>query len=120
MKAADLAAIQAAHMSEDDFLGHVLALTAGLRLLAHHCRPARLADGTWRTPIQGDAGFVDLVVAGPRGVLFRELKSEKGALSRVQTTWIDTLAAAGADVGTWRPHDLLDGTVLAELRGLTG
>jgi len=71
-----------------------------------HFRPAKTEKG-WRTPVAADGkGFPDLVLAHPqRGVLFRELKSEKGKVSPEQQVWIDTLTAGGADAGFWRPRD---------------
>jgi hypothetical protein len=66
------------------------------------------------------SGFPDLVCVGPRGVLYRELKTAKGQLSLAQRTWLAALSAAGADVDVWRPDALLDGTVARELAALSG
>lgn len=56
--------------------------------MVHHSRAVQQADGRWLTAIQGDAGFVDLVLAhSQRGVLFLELKSEAGRLSPGQKAW---------------------------------
>ena len=49
-------------MSESALLDAVLALAKLRGWRAHHCRAALTAKG-WRTPVQGDAGFVDLVLA---------------------------------------------------------
>lgn len=53
-------------------------------------------------------GWPDLVLVHPRrGVCFiRELKSDRGRLTPEQKQWIAALAAAGLDVGVWRPRDL--------------
>lgn len=110
---------QAKSMSEDDLLGHVLTIAAGLQLLVHHCRPARQKDGTWRTPIQGDAGFPDLVIVGTRGTAYRELKRQDGRPTAPQRRWLAYLTASGQNARTWRPADLVDGTILAELKELT-
>lgn len=93
-----------------------LARLHGLRI--HHCRPARTANG-WATPISGNKGFPDLVIVGPAGVLFRELKAANGKLSPEQTTWLDMLDLAGADAGVWRPVDWPD-RITVELRTVTG
>jgi hypothetical protein len=50
-------------------------------------------------------GWPDLILIGHRRVLFRELKTDRGKVSRFQQEWIDKLSAAGADVAVWRPSD---------------
>jgi len=45
-----------------------------LGYLVHHTRPAYRQSGRISTPIQGDAGFPDLVIAGHGRVWFVELK----------------------------------------------
>lgn len=65
----------------------------------HAERAARRADGEWRTAIQGNVGFPDLVlVKGPR-LLFVELKRKPNFLTEDQSIWGHRLSAAGAD---WR------------------
>lgn len=66
-------------------------------------------------------GFPDLVLVNPRTgrVLYRELKTNKGRVSPAQQDWLDGLAAAGQDVGVWRPNDLDTGLIVAQLRGQT-
>jgi hypothetical protein len=54
---------------------------------------------------RSEPGFPDLTVVGAHGVLFRELKSERGRVTADQRRWLDALAAAGADVVVWRPCD---------------
>jgi hypothetical protein len=62
-------------------------------------RPARTRHG-WRTPLQGDAGFVDMVLAHPyRGVIFAELKRKPNRLTVEQAAWGLVLRHAGHD---WR------------------
>ena len=70
----------------------------------HHDRPARTDKG-WRTAIQGDKGFPDLVLARKGRVIFAELKSETGKTTHQQNAW---LAHLGHDVEVylWRPRDL--------------
>lgn len=107
-------------MTEDDLKEAVVA-AAGLHgWLVHHCRPARVHRGdadAWATPVEGNVGFVDLVLAHPsRGVLFRELKSERGTLDDAQRLWLATLSNGGANVGIWRPRDWVGGAIDLELR----
>ena len=74
-----------------------------------HWRPAMTSRG-WRTPCSGPiaAGFVDLVLVRPApraGLLFVELKSDKGALRPEQRSVHDVLRSAGLTVHVWRPRD---------------
>lgn len=106
-------------MTEIQLQQHVLAAAARLGLRTAHFRPARTANGGWRTPVQGDGkGFPDLVITGPAGVLFAELKSQTGRLSVDQQQWRDHLAAAGAWWRLWRPLDWLEDRILPDLRAL--
>lgn len=74
----------------------------------HHTRTVQIRPGVWATPLQGDAGFPDLVLAHPdRGVIFAELKSARGRLSPEQDRWIRTLVACGAEAHVWRPTDMV-------------
>lgn len=70
--------------------------------------------GQWRTPVAADGkGFPDLVAvreelaAGKRRprVLFIELKTDKGRLSKEQKEWHEELIGAGAEAYVWRPRD---------------
>jgi hypothetical protein len=107
-------------MGEQDLQGAVIDLCRLLHLRVAHFRPAR-TDQRWRTPVQADgAGFPDLVIAGPGGVAFRELKSDRGRLSADQKLWQGALLDAGADHWVWRPTDWVDGLVNEELRMLAG
>lgn len=100
--------------SEDDLLGAIIDLARYGGWMIHHGRPARTNSG-WRTPIQGDIGFPDLVLAHPRhGIVFAELKSRTGRLTTAQWAWADILDAAARLAGdavhvyTWRPADWPD------------
>jgi hypothetical protein len=105
-------------MSEDDLLRTVLDMAQRLGVRAAHFRPAKTDKG-WRTPVQGDGkGFPDVVLAGAGGLLFRELKSDRGALSPEQRAWLSTLLGADADADVWRPTDLTGGRIEAEIRAL--
>lgn len=96
--------------SEAEFQRAVIELAQMTSWLCAHFRPARTADGGWRTAVAADgAGFPDLLlVHRQRGTLFRELKSESGTLTPEQKLWLDTLTDAGADAAVWRPSDWPD------------
>lgn len=51
------------------------------------------------------SGFPDLVLVRER-VIFLELKTERGKLSRSQKEWLSALLAAGAEAYVFRPRDL--------------
>lgn len=78
----------------------------------HHTRAVQIRPGRWATPLQGVAGFPDLVLAkaptarSRGGVIFAELKTATGRLSDTQTEWISRLDAGGAEVYVWRPRDI--------------
>lgn len=91
-------------MSEDDLKGSVIELAHDLGWMVVHQRPARTAKG-WRTAIEGDAGFLDLVLARRGVVLFRELKSMTGRLSVKQKAWMHAL---GESAAVWTPADWPD------------
>ena len=55
----------------------------------------------------GHSGFPDLVLAHEhKGLIFAELKTDKGRLDPAQITWLRTLDAAGAEAYCWRPSDM--------------
>lgn len=107
----------APQMSEEDLLRACVDLAQLFGILVHHSRPAWTGKG-WRTAIVGHKGLPDLIVAGRRGVLYRELKSTRGRLTAEQITWGDRLTLAGSDFAVWRPHDWPDRirTELEEIR----
>lgn len=110
-------------MSEDDLLRCVLDLAKLLGLRTAHFRPAKTARGNWVTPVQGDGkGFPDLVIVGPRGVLFRELKSDKGQLTPEQVDWRNDLWLAKADWNIWTPRHwgTTGGHIKREMEALRG
>jgi len=98
----------------------VLDLCALLHLTVAHFRPARMADGRWRTPVEGDGeGFLDLVIVGT-GVLWRELKTFGKKPTPAQLKWIARLKEAGQDVDVWTGEDLQSGRIERELKAIAG
>lgn len=79
-------------MSEADWQRRVTDYCTVLRLLWYHVPDSRRTN----------PGFPDLVIAGPGGVLFVELKTERGKVSAHQQTWIDTLEPH-VQTRVWRP-----------------
>jgi hypothetical protein len=96
-------------VTEAELEYEVLALIAPLRP-----RFDVLAIPDSRRLVHGK-GFTDLLIVGPRAILFRELKTEDGDLSRDQQRWRYRLQAAGANWSVWRPAQLRAGRIQAEL-----
>lgn len=105
---AALAASMTEDRGSDSLDAHVRRLIRDLGLAAYHTRDSR---GSAR-------GYPDWTITGSR-VLFRELKTQRGKVTAEQQQWLDALTAAGADAGVWRPADLLDGTIAAELAAIS-
>lgn len=103
-------AVIAKAMSERELDEGIRAIAEDLGLLRYH---------TWMAK-NSPRGFPDLVLAGPAGHIFRELKTETGKLTTAQQEWIGRLTAGGADAGVWRPSDLLSGKVARELAAIAG
>ena len=110
--------VVAAAMSEAELQTNILDMCRVYGLLVHHCRPARTKDGRWSTPIQGNPGFPDLVISGPGGVLFRELKAAGRKPTPDQLLWLDTLQTAGVDASVWFTADWFSGQIRAELEAI--
>ena len=68
--------------------------------------------------VRGHRGLPDLLLAGPGGIAFAEIKTGSGALEPGQIAWRDTLLASGAAWHLWWPAALYDGSVDRELRRL--
>jgi hypothetical protein len=94
------------HETEASLQNNVIQLAKLNGWMVHAERPAWSNDG-YCTPIQGDAGWLDLVLAHEaRGiVMVWELKSETGRVSPEQKIWIRTLKACKMDVRVYYPHD---------------
>lgn len=96
-------------MTESEFQDNVVDLAHIHGWRVFHARNAKVGD-KHMTPIQYDGkGFPDLVLAHPdKGVIYAELKSTKGRLSKAQNEWLDVLEEATdeAQVFVWRPEDI--------------
>lgn len=95
--------------AEREFCQLIAAAAMGMGLLVHWCPDSRRCVGR--------RGFPDLVIAGPRGLLFREVKMEDGDTSPDQDLWAWTL---GRWWGIWRPSDWDSGTIGKQLLELAG
>lgn len=93
-------------MTEKQLLAAVVELAGYFGIFVYHIYDSR----------RSDPGFPDLVLAGTRGVLFAELKTDTGRMSREQAGWRWRLTAAGASWCLWRPRHLQDGTITRELK----
>jgi hypothetical protein len=92
----------------DSLQARVCGMADDLGLYWHH----------QRNSIGSKPGWPDLVILGPCGGLFRELKSETGKLTIAQCMIGANLTRAGFDWSTWRPADLLNGTIARQLAAI--
>ncbi len=93
-------------MMEREVVDSLLDAAKELGWLAHHDRPA-LTERGWRTAIQGDKGFPDLLLTKDGRSAVWEVKSDVGKVSPAQQQWLDELAKVpGVDVRVVRPADL--------------
>lgn len=88
-------------ISEAAFQQSVIDLAKLYGWRVAHFRPCHTNRG-WRTPMQGDIGFPDLVLARDGEVIFAELKSENGKMTPDQKTWAEHLPGCYV----WRPSDM--------------
>lgn len=94
-------------VSEKQLQAAIIELAKWEGWMVFHAMPVQNSSGRWRTAVQGDIGFPDLVLAHKeRGVMFVELKTSVGRISEYQQLWIDTLKQGGAEVYVWRPRDI--------------
>ena len=93
-------------MTEREFQRAVVELARLMGWRVHHTRPALTRAGEWRTPIQGDAGFPDLVLCRPPRLILAELKRNGARPTPQQQAWLDALAScAGVECYLWTPAD---------------
>lgn len=105
-------------MREDQLQRAVMDLAQLHGLYVHHCRAAQVRQGRFVTPITGKPGFVDLVILGEGGLIFRELKVGRNQCTPEQSQWIARFTAAGYDAGVWRETDLHSGVIAQTLARL--
>jgi len=77
--------------SEGEFQDAIIEYAQARGWLVHAERPAR-SDKGWRTPVQGDVGFPDLVLARNGWLFIWELKAQKSRLSDTQAQWIRAIS----------------------------
>ncbi len=97
-------------MTERELQDQVALMCRQLGLYHYHTHDSR----------RSNAGWPDSVIIGPHRAIFRELKSQAGRLSSEQRNVGYLLTAAGLSWEVWRPADLLDGTIGAQLAALAG
>ena len=103
-------------MTERQLQDAVIDMAKIFNWLVMHQRPARTERG-WRTAIQGDPGFPDLVMVRGARLIFAELKSAKGRVDFHQATWLNRLnLVPGVEQFCWRPEDWTSGTIEEILR----
>jgi hypothetical protein len=73
-------------MNEADYQARIIDTARLHGWRCAHFRPAHTAKG-WRTPIEGDRGFPDLVLARDGHIIIAELKSDRGRLGPGQSEW---------------------------------
>lgn len=96
--------------SEAQLQAAVEAICIRRGLLWHHCSDARKCHGP--------RGYPDLVVVGPHGIVFAELKSEDGETTGAQDRWawtIDRVGSLDCKTRLWRPRHLTLGNIEHEL-----
>lgn len=89
-------------LTEAQFTETVVELAKFHGWMVSHFRPAWTERG-WRTPLQGHAGFPDLVLARGGEVLIVELKTVKGKTTKQQIKWGEEI---GNQYRLWRPTDM--------------
>ena len=91
-------------ISEASFQAQVKSLAYLHGWSLHHSQPSMTRTGRYITT--GSTGFPDIVMAHEqRGLIFAELKTEKGKPSEAQLHWLRTLHPH-AECYLWRPSDI--------------
>jgi hypothetical protein len=96
-------------MSEAEFQTQVISIARMYGWRVQHSRAVQMANGKWLTPIQGDAGFPDLILVKPGargGIIYAELKTDLGRVAPHQRDWLRAIDAAGGEACVWRPTDM--------------
>ena len=93
-------------ISETAFQNQVVDLAHLFGYSVAHFRTSRTGSGGHGTAVAYDAtGYPDLTICGPNGVIFAEVKAQKGHLTPAQEEWAGRLIAAGATWFMWKPSD---------------
>ena len=96
-----------ANMTEAAFKNSIIDIATRYGWFVHHDLPAMNRRGQWATHVQGNTGFPDLVLLNAKGVLvFAELKTDIGRLSKQQEQWLDRLDLSACIVQVWRPNQM--------------
>ena len=95
----------ALHMSEAQLRGQVAAEALKYGLAVQYNPDSRQC---WLP------GWPDLEIIGSR-ILYRELKTQGESATPAQLAVAERIMRAGGDWAVWRPSDLLDGTIAAQL-----
>jgi hypothetical protein len=103
----------AATMTEAELQANVIELAHALGWLIVHQRPALTTSG-YRTAIQGDKGFPDVVAAKDGRVLLAELKTQTGRLTAEQQRWV-----TASEAYVWRPENWFNGDIRRALSTTT-
>lgn len=103
-------------MKESELVAVILELGMRLGFMACHFRPA-LTNKGWRTAVQGDVGFPDIVLAKYGRVIVAECKSKVGRVTKEQEAWLLRLVSVANEAYVWRPEDWLSGKIEKVLRG---
>lgn len=82
-------------------------LLAEYDLFGFHNRDSRRAEAGWPD--------WEIIGAYGKGVIYRELKSQRGELKPAQRLVGARLQAAGMDWAVWRPSDYYNGTIHRQL-----
>ena len=98
-------------ITETQFQARVMDYARLRGWVCTHFRPVQIRPGRWATPLTGDAGFVDLVLARRGVVLHVELKAQGKYPTAEQRRWG---TAIGESYRLWRPSDWE--AILAELK----
>ena len=92
-------------VSEADFTDMVIqyAKLQGWRVC--HFRPARTENG-WRTALQGDPGWFDIMAGRMDRLILAELKAEGRKQDSAQIDWWNAIAGVQCvELYCWRPSD---------------
>jgi hypothetical protein len=111
---------QAARMKHGQLVTRVgeLALEVGARYGAELQISYNPDSRKIRTKPPFRRGFPDLVIVGPGGAVFAELKCADDTVSPEQRGWLGRLTGAGLTAVIWEPLDTYTGRIETELAAL--